>query len=106
MFRLNLTSTEVETRRREVEEIFDRVAGYRVEEPEPTPATGPGLFEFASYGNTTPYTPESNGIDKLVSAIEEVWFDRVQKPLPVIATGTAGCKHFDAAIKEMFESGV
>lgn len=66
--------------------------------------TGPGLFEFMEEANVIPYNPKANGIDRMVSEIDQLWFDRIapgQRKL-VLYTGQAGLKLFHDWIEEKY----
>jgi hypothetical protein len=66
--------------------------------------TGAGLFEFLEESNVIPYNPSANGIDRMVSEIDALWFDRIpvgQRRL-LLYTGHAGLKLFHEWIEEKY----
>lgn len=66
--------------------------------------TGAGLFEFMEEGNVIPYNPQTNGMDKIVSEIDSLWFDRVapgNRKL-MLYTGQGGLKLFHDWIEEKY----
>lgn len=66
--------------------------------------TGPGLMEFMEQAQEIPYSPTSNGIDKMVSQIKALWYDKIpvsQRKL-MLYTGEPGLELFHNWIVEKF----
>lgn len=66
--------------------------------------TGPGLFEFLEESNVIPYSPTANGLDRIASEIEALWFDRVavQDRKLMLYTGHGGLKLFHDWIEQKY----
>lgn len=70
--------------------------------------TGPGLVEFMEQGIEIPYSPLSNGIDKIEREIRAYWFDRVpvSKRNIMLYTGEAGLELFHNWIMDKYGQSV
>jgi hypothetical protein len=68
--------------------------------------TAPGLMQFLEEGNTIPYHPSANGLDRMMNEIDGIWYDRIpiaQRRL-LLYTGQGGYKLFNEWVRQKFNT--
>lgn len=85
--------------------IYGRSSNHLVDEVSGTAiTTGPGLMEFMEQAQEIPYSPTTNGIDRLVSKVKAFWYDKIpvsQRKL-MLYTGEPGLELFHNWIVEKY----